>query len=122
MSSPILSFETSSSGQCGDILTAPPETNRRPVVGFLGCAYFEYWRMFRPGFKDDVIRDLERVAENLRKDYDVVFPGLIDTLDAADSAGRAFPPRSWICWWLPREPMSLTTSRCRPSTMPRRFP
>lgn len=90
MSSPILSFETSSSGQCGDILTAPPETNRRPVVGFLGCAYFEYWRMFRPGFKDDVIRDLERVAENLRKDYDVVFPGLIDTLDAADSAGRAF--------------------------------
>ncbi|MCC7342353.1 MAG: hypothetical protein IT170_14825 [Bryobacterales bacterium] len=85
-----LSFEVSDGTHFGDILSQPPATRERPTVGLLACAYFEYWRMFRPEFKQDVTRDLERVAEHLRRDYEVVFPGLIDTLDSADASGRAF--------------------------------
>ena len=58
----VLSFEASSSGQYGDILSRTGDGGGKLKVGFLGCGYFEYWRMFSPEFKQRVIGDLERIA------------------------------------------------------------
>jgi len=85
-----LSFETSESGPWGDILSKRSGKACKPKVGMLGCGYFEYWRMFSGQFKQDVISDLEKVADRLRQRFDVVYAGVVDTLDAADLAGREF--------------------------------
>jgi L-arabinose isomerase len=90
MSDVTLSFEAGDGTRFGDLLSARPAVRERPKVGLLACAYFEYWRMFSAQFKSDVIGDLERVTNRLRQDLDVVYPCLVDTLDAADTAGRAF--------------------------------
>src|SRR5581483_11286203 len=82
--------ETGIGVEFGDILSERPTVPERLKVGLLACAYFEYWRMFSPEFKCNVIGDLERIAERLRQDLDLVYPGVVDTLDRADQAGRAF--------------------------------
>ncbi len=46
--------------------------------------------MFSPEFKANVLGDLDRIAGRLRQDAEVVFPCVVDTLDAADRAGRVF--------------------------------
>ena len=88
--SDILSFEASDTGPFGDLLGARPAVRDRVRVGLLACGYFEYWRMFSPQFKQNVLGDLDRIANRLRLDFDVVYPCVVDTLDAADQAGKAF--------------------------------
>jgi L-arabinose isomerase len=90
MSDVTLSFEASDGTQFGDLLTARPAVSKRLKTGLLACAYFEYWRMFSERFKREVISDLDRIANRLRQDLDIVYPCVVDTLDAADKAGRAF--------------------------------
>jgi L-arabinose isomerase len=90
MSEVTVSFETGVGAEFGDILSKRPTVSEKLKVGLLACAYFEYWRMFSPEFKCNVIGDLERIAERLRKDVDLVYPGVVDTLDSADQAGRNF--------------------------------
>lgn len=87
----VVSFESSGSPPWGDILSSrrSPEC-QKPKIGLLGCGYFEYWRMFSAEFKQNVIGDLENVANRLRRDFDVVYPCVVDTLDAAEVAGREF--------------------------------
>jgi len=86
----ILSFESSDTGPWGDILSSRLDRTKKTRVGFLGCGYFEYWRMFSDQFKQDVLADVRRIAERLDRDFDVVYSGIVDTLDAADRAGRDF--------------------------------
>ena len=85
---PPTSFEADDSGAFGDLLSA-----RAPLaimkVGLLGCGYFEYWRMY-PGLKAIVENDLQQIHSRLSTDLDVVYPGMVDTLDKAEKAGRAF--------------------------------
>ncbi|MDQ2839770.1 MAG: hypothetical protein M3Y72_01760, partial [Acidobacteriota bacterium] len=90
MSDTAVSFETGIGTEFGDILSKRPAISERLKVGLLACAYFEYWRMFSPEFKRNVLNDLERIAERLQKDVDLVYPGVVDTLDRADEAGQAF--------------------------------
>jgi L-arabinose isomerase len=85
-----LSFEAADGDVFGDILSQRPLRRERLKAGFLGVAYFEYWRMFSGKFKEDVVADLRRVADRLSRDFDLVFPCVVDTLDAADRAGRIF--------------------------------
>ncbi len=87
---PVVSFEESPEGACGDLLSRRPAEPDRPRVGLLACGYFEYWRMFSPAFKRQVLGDIRRFAASLRREADVVFPGVVDTLEAAERAGRAF--------------------------------
>jgi len=86
--SKVVSFESQDTAALGDVLSvkspAPPVK-----VGLLGCGYFEYWRMY-PALKPVVENDLEGVRARLSRDMDVVYPGMVDTLDAAEAAGRAF--------------------------------
>lgn len=88
--SKILSFEASETGPFGDLLSKRAPVREKVRVGFLACGYFEYWRMFSPEFKDNVLGDMERIATRLRQDFEVIYPCIVDTLDAADEAGKAF--------------------------------
>jgi L-arabinose isomerase len=85
------SFDAENAGCFGDILTAPPP-RRAPVVGVLGLGYFEYWRMY-PALEAQVRRDLKGAVTRLTKSLagaEIVYPGMVDTLDRAQEAGEAF--------------------------------
>lgn len=84
----ITSFDAAKPGVFGDILNS--RSNKKKLkVGFLGAGYFEYWRMY-PSLKETVGKDLEKLATALGENLDIVYPGMVDTLDAADKAGREF--------------------------------
>jgi len=91
MSNTITSFDTAAPGVFGDILNIRNQARRSVKVGFLGAGYFEYWRMY-PSLRDTVAADLDAVAGRLSTALsdEVVFPGMVDTLDSAEKAGRAF--------------------------------
>ncbi len=89
MTTEFQSFEvTKGGGVSGDLLTQrygdPPFK-----VGLLACGYFEYWRMY-PTLREQVVGDMQTVASRLSRGHELVYPGLVETLDGADAAGRAF--------------------------------
>ncbi len=54
--------------------------------------YFEYWRMY-PQLKEIVRKDLDGVCGRLKdtlKGVEVIYPGMVDTLDRAEEAGAKF--------------------------------
>jgi hypothetical protein len=97
MSENTQSFESADGDVFGDILSKRPVQRHRIRAGFLGVAYFEYWRMFSGKFKEDVLSDLRRVADRLGQDFELVFPCVVDTLDCADGAAGCLQSRTWIC-------------------------
>ena len=86
--SEIQSFEVTKGGYAGDLLSRK-NAAKKPTVGFLACGYFEYWRMYK-GLKEQVAADMAVIAERLSDKYDVIYPGLVYTLDGADAAGMFF--------------------------------
>jgi L-arabinose isomerase len=82
------SFEVTRGGVSGDMLTEKPPALRLKV-GFLGTGYFEYWRMYG-GLREQVAGDMQRVADRLATKHPLIYPGLVDTVDAADRAGQMF--------------------------------
>ncbi len=85
------SFDSSESGIFGDVLNG-----RAPVaplkIGLLGLGYFEYWRMY-PRLREIVCADLDGLFARLQTalhDCDLVYPGMVDTLDRAEAAGADF--------------------------------
>ncbi|MFD0714734.1 hypothetical protein [Paenibacillus sp. GCM10027626] len=89
MTTYIESFETAKGNVFGDLLSAKVE--RRPLrIGLVTVAFFEYWRMFSESFKTNVTADMTRVYNNLcshMEQEEIVWSGIIDTLDAAEEAG-----------------------------------
>jgi L-arabinose isomerase len=82
----IQSFEVTGGEASGDLLSE--RRGDRPLtVGVLACAYFEYWRMYE-GLQQQVAADMAGIAARLERDHQVAYPGLVDTLDRADAAGR----------------------------------
>ncbi|MDP2932621.1 MAG: hypothetical protein Q8N81_00645, partial [bacterium] len=73
------SFEETKGGKSGDLLSKK-HGDSKPTVGFLGCAYFEYWRMYKD-LREQVAGDMDTIARHLRRKYHVVYPGLVETLD-----------------------------------------
>jgi len=84
----IESFEVTKGEQSGDLLSEQ-SVDRQLKIGFLACGYFEYWRMYE-GLRNQVESDMQKIALHLEQHHDLVYPGLIDTLDAADAAGKRF--------------------------------
>ena len=85
------SFEVAEGEIFGDLLSADRVRTNRPIkVGLLAGGFFEYWRMYPERLKDNVERDAEVVFQRLVRDHQVVYPGLVDTMDSADEAGRRF--------------------------------
>lgn len=87
----ITSFDSAQSGQFGDVLTGRIRQGAFKV-GLLGMGYFEYWRMY-PQLKEIVRADLDGLHARLKKalaGFEVVYPGMVDTLDRAEEAGIKF--------------------------------
>ncbi|MBO4630589.1 MAG: hypothetical protein J5858_01565 [Lentisphaeria bacterium] len=87
----ITSFDAEDAGVFGDVLTCRPE-KKKTAVGLLGLGYFEYWRMY-PSLKKQVDSDLKGAAVRLKKilpECELIYPGMVDTLDRAEEAGEAF--------------------------------
>ena len=86
--SELQSFEVTKGGASGDLLSE--KRGDRPLtVGLLACAYFEYWRMYE-GLREQVEADMAKVAERLAQKHNVIYPGMVETLDGADAAGKLF--------------------------------
>lgn len=87
----ITSFDAENAGVFGDVLTKRPQA-KKTQVGLLALGYFEYWRMY-PALQDQVANDLDLAAKRLKEalpDCDVIYPGMVDTLDRAEEAGEMF--------------------------------
>jgi L-arabinose isomerase len=82
------SFEVTRGASSGDLLSEVPQPNG-PRVGLLATAYFEYFRMY-PNLEASCKKDMQLLADTLGKTHDMVYPGLVTTLDESDSAGRIF--------------------------------
>lgn len=91
MDQKITSFDAAAPGIFGDILNIENKAKRKIKVGLLAAGYFEYWRMY-PTLKGTVKKDLDAAAERLTSALaaEVVYPGMVDTLDSAETAGCAF--------------------------------
>ena len=91
MTTAITSFESGGTGPFGDVFTSPVE-KRKIKVGMLGLGYFEYWRMY-PALESQVRNDLDGAAarlESVLAESDFIYPGMVDTLDRAEEAGKVF--------------------------------
>lgn len=87
----ITSFDAENAGVFGDVLTTR-RVGRRLQVGLLALGYFEYWRMY-PALEALVAADLDVAAKRLGTvlpECDLVYPGMVDTLDRAEAAGEFF--------------------------------
>jgi len=72
----------------GDLLSSElSETERGIRVGLLATGYFEFWPMY-PTLKGQVEQDAKIVLDRLSKKHDIVYTGLVDTLDKAVQAGK----------------------------------
>jgi len=90
MTETIESFETAKGNVFGDLLTA--RIKDKPLkIGLITLGFFEYWRMFPDTLKANVTADMTCVYDHLRRHLirdEVVWSGIIDTLDAAEAAGQ----------------------------------
>lgn len=89
MNEAITSFDAAQPGQFGDILNIQREKTGQPKIGLLGVGYFEYWRMY-PDLRSIVEADLTGIKDRLSAHVDVVYPGVVDSMDKAEKAGQAF--------------------------------
>lgn len=84
----IESFETARDNVFGDLISK--KKTRKPLtVGLVTVAFFEYWRMYPGTLRENVTSDMTTVRDNLARalpEAAVVWPGLVDTLDAAEAA------------------------------------
>jgi L-arabinose isomerase len=55
----------------------------------LAAAYFEYYRMY-DNVESECAADMQVIADRLAAQHDLVYPGMVSTLDEADRAGRTF--------------------------------
>ncbi len=86
----IKSFEEANGTTFGDILTNK-KVNKKIKIGLFTGGYFEYWRMYPDSLKKNVESDMERVRNNFKNRFqNVICSEMVDTLDAADEAGKLF--------------------------------
>jgi L-arabinose isomerase len=85
------SFEVAEGETFGDLVSPERLRSTQPIkVGLLAGGFFEYWRMYPGTLKSVVEKDADVVFRRLGRDHDIVYPGLVDSMDTADEAGRRF--------------------------------
>ena len=88
MKETIQSFEVTKGNKSGDLLSEM-RRDQNLKIGLLACGYFEYWRMYE-GLREEVIQDMQTIADRLSQKHNIIYPGLVETLDSADDAGQIF--------------------------------
>jgi L-arabinose isomerase len=78
------------SGVYPDLLSEKIEPDK-PKVGLLGFGWFEWWRQY-PEQEQKTLDSLKKIENQLRacNEFELVYPGMVDTMDKADAAGRMF--------------------------------
>jgi hypothetical protein len=91
------SFEVAEGETFGDLLSPDRiRSSEKLKIGLLTGGFFEYWRMYPGTLKETVQKDNQVVLDRLSRNHSVVFPGLVDSMDAADNAAASGTSRS-IC-------------------------
>ena len=87
------SFEISENEEFGDLLNYY-EKKEKLKVGVYTSGWFEYDRMFPEMMERDLRSDVDIVVGNIKKylasEAEIIWPGVISTVDDADNAGRLF--------------------------------
>lgn len=93
----IESFEVSKDEFFGDLLNYYQKKEKLKVGVYTG-GWFEFWRMYPKTLEDSVKKDIEIIMANIKKhlgnEAEIIWPGLISTLDDADNAGRLFKEKN----------------------------
>ena len=93
----IESFEVSKSEEYGDLLNKHSKKEKL-TVGVYTSGWYEYYRMYPDTLENFVKSDVEIVVSNLRKyigeESEIIWPGIISTLDDADNAGKLFKEKN----------------------------
>jgi L-arabinose isomerase len=72
----------------GDIISPELRESQRNIkIGLVTTGYFEFWHQY-DALLGKVIDDAEVVRKELAAKYDIVYPGLVDTIDKAIEAGK----------------------------------
>jgi L-arabinose isomerase len=88
--SEVQSFETAQGDTFGDLLSRDRIMSKKPLkIGLMSGAFFEYWRMY-PEMREKLVQDTQVVLDRLRNKHEIVYPGLVETIDTADHAGKVF--------------------------------
>jgi len=85
------SFEVAKGDIFGDLLSKDRiRSSEKLKIGLLTGGFFEYWRMYPRTLKETIEKDNQVVLERLSQKHQLVYPGLVDSMDSADEAGRCF--------------------------------
>ena len=85
------SFEVSDGDKFGDLLSKDRIRSDDEIrIGLLTGAFFEYWRMYPGTLKEKIQDDVQVVLDRLSGNHEIICPGLVDSVDSADEAGRVF--------------------------------
>ena len=85
------SFEVAEGDTFGDLLSGDRiRSSEKLKIGLLTGGFFEYWRMYPGTLKETIEQDNQVILERLSKKHRIVYPGLVDSMDSADEAGRRF--------------------------------
>lgn len=91
------SFEVSATNEFGDLLNKNAKKERL-TVGVYTSAYFEYYRMYPQTLQGFVESDVKNVLGHIRgtldQETDIIWPGIVTTMDEADRAGRVFKEKA----------------------------
>ena len=85
------SFEVAKGDTFGDLLSKDRiRSSEKLKIGLLTGGFFEYWRMYPGTLKETIEKDNQVVLERLSQRHQLVYPGLVDSMDSADEAGQRF--------------------------------
>jgi len=85
------SFEVAKGDIFGDLLSKDRiRSSEKLKIGLLAGGFFEYWRMYPGTLKETIEKDNQVVLERLSQKHHLIYPGLVDSMDSADEAGRRF--------------------------------
>lgn len=78
------SFEVAKGDTFGDLLSKDRiRSSKKLKIGLLAGDFFEYWRMYPGTLKEKVEKDNHVVLERLSQKHNIVYPGLVDSMDTA---------------------------------------
>ncbi len=92
----IKSFEVADNGKIGDMLSKILKKEKTKFkIGLACCGWFEWYGMFEDDYLERIIKKdgsdfFQTLKKTVNSNYEIIFPGIVDTLDSAYEAGKKF--------------------------------